>query len=130
MVFDEGGPLACPRCGSALSRRSDAAVTCASCRQSYPLIGAIPCLVDDPPLWRALWLSRINEYLTLIEKRVFFARQALDLPDRLPRTATRLARLIAGLEDQRSKLIALLRPVIAGELAIPSRPEDRPTVAV
>jgi SAM-dependent methyltransferase len=86
--------------------------------------------MDDPELWRALWLSRINEYLTLIQKRVFFARQALELPDRLPRTGTRLARLIAGFEDQRSKVVAFLRPVITGALAIPSRPEDRPTLAV
>jgi hypothetical protein len=84
----------------------------------------------DPMLWRGLWLSRFDEYLRLTEKRLFFARQEMELPDRLPRTRQRLAHFVAGLEDQQNKIAALLRPLSEGALAVPSRPEGRETLAL
>jgi len=123
------GPLSCPRCAGAL-RSADGSLTCASCSLVFPFVGAIPCLMEDPVLWRALWASRLEEYLALVTKRVFFSQQELALPDRLPRTKQRIARLMAGLEAQQEKIAALLRPLSADALAVPPRPEARQSLAL
>ena len=34
------------------------------------MVGRIPCLVDDPALWRTLWLRRLDDYTQGIELRV------------------------------------------------------------
>jgi hypothetical protein len=86
--------------------------------------------MDDPSLWRALWASRLDEYLALVKKRVFFSGQELTLPDRLPRTRQRIAQLTAGFEHQQEQIAALMRPLSAGALAVPPRPEARQSLAL
>ena len=86
--------------------------------------------MDDPALWRALWASRLDEYRARVKKRVFFSQEELALPDRLPRTRQRIAQLMAGLEHQQERIAALMRPLSAGALAVPPRPEARQSLAL
>ena len=130
MIADEPGPLSCPRCASGPLRPADGALACASCSFVFPFVGAIPCLMNDPALWRALWASRLDEYLALVKKRVFFSRQESELPDRLPRTRQRIVQLMAGLEHQQTQIAAILRPLSSGAFALPARPEARPSLAL
>lgn len=87
--------------------------------------------MEDPSLWRALWVSRTDEYLALVNKRLFFARQEAAAADHLPRTKRRLEQVIAGLESQRVKIASILRP-LGNDVAlhIPSRPEVRDNLAL
>jgi hypothetical protein len=55
-------PFACPRCRGALEATLDGA-RCSACAAAYPVIGGLPCLVEDPPGWRALWHGRLEDYL-------------------------------------------------------------------
>lgn len=119
--------MSCPRCAGALARDA-AGFGCDRCRTAYPLVGDIPCLVEDPALWRALWLRRLDDYSSGVEMRVAALRQEAEAPDLLPRTRQRLLRLAAGFEHQVEAVTAFFDPLDAGSdplsaMAIPSRPE-------
>jgi hypothetical protein len=55
-------PFACPRCRGPLEATLDGA-RCSRCESAYPVIGGLPCLLEDPSLWRALWHGRLEDYL-------------------------------------------------------------------
>ena len=129
---------ACPRCAGALGIENadaseapggDAAgLRCQRCTTPYPVFGRIPCLVDDPALWRTLWMSRLESYSSAVEARVRDLRQEADGPGMMPRTRERLQRLAAAFAAQVDAVDALFEPIQAGAdllpaMAIPSRPE-------
>ncbi len=122
--------LCCPRCGGALADR-DGGYGCGRCGGVYPLFGRIPCLVDDPALWRTIWLRRLDDYTTSVEARVQELGREAEAADLLPRTRQRLQRIAKGFAHQVEALTSLFEVIDAGtdELAaaaIPSRPEPSP----
>jgi len=101
----------------------------------FPRIGNIPCLVDDPGLWRTVWLRRLDDYSSGVELRVSALRQEAEAPDLLPRTRQRLARIADGFEAQLAAVDALFEPLeqdadVLPAMAIPSRPEPGSHAAV
>jgi hypothetical protein len=87
--------------------------------------------MEDPPLWRALWLSRLVEFLSVTDQNLGAWRAEASLPALLPRTRARLARMIAAVEDQRSRVEWLLHDFKEGvSQAIPSRSEGGDVPAV
>ena len=101
---------------------------CGQCQTCYPLLGNIPCLVEDPVFWRTLWLRRLDDYSTNAELRVSSLKQEAERGDLLPRTRQRLLRVASGFEDQVEAITSLFDPLDAGEdplsaMVIPSRPE-------
>ena len=107
---------------------ADGGCRCERCAGHYPLFGRIPCLVDDPALWRTMWLRRLDDYTSSIESRVQELQREADAPDLLPRTRQRLLRIANGFAQQVEAVASLFEPLDAGadELvasAIPSRPE-------
>ena len=91
-------------------------------------MGDIPCLVEDPSLWRTLWLRRLDDYSSSVEMRVASLRQEAESPELLPRTGRRLLRIAEGFEQQVEAVVALFEPLDAGAdqlsaTAIPSRGE-------
>jgi SAM-dependent methyltransferase/uncharacterized protein YbaR (Trm112 family) len=119
--------LACPRCAGPLGE-ADGGYRCARCAGAYPVFGRIPCLVDDPALWRTIWLRRLDDYTSTVEARVKELDREAGEPDLLPRTRQRLGRIAKGFAEQLEAVTALFEPLDAGadELAasaIPSRPE-------
>jgi len=124
----------CPRCAGTLAA-TDGGLACDRCAARYPLVGNIPCLVDDPGLWRTLWLRRLDDYSSSAEMRVGALRHEADAPDLLPRTRQRLLRIADGLGEQVETVTALFEPLDAGSdpltaAAIPSRPEPGAQAAV
>ncbi len=125
VVADGNELLACPRCGAHPLLAGAAAFSCPQCGAAYPILDGIPCLVDDPSLWRALWASRLDDFIAVVEKRVYFTREEAERADQLAHTRQRLARQVAGLEHQKDRVASLLRPLTAGAIALPSRREER-----
>ncbi len=130
--LDEG--LCCPRCAGRLTA-TDGNLGCEGCRNSYPLIGGIPCLVEDPAFWRTLWLRRLDDYTSSVEMRVASLKEEAAGPDVLPKTQRRLLRVAEGFEQQVEAVVALFESLDAGvdqlpAMAIPSRPEGGAQTAV
>jgi SAM-dependent methyltransferase len=120
----------CPRCSGALVD-GDGGYLCERCGGRYPVFGRIPCLVDDPALFRTIWLRRLDDYTTSVEARVQELHREAEAADLLPRTRQRLQRIANGFARQVESVTALFDPLDAGtdELAaaaIPSRPEPSP----
>ena len=119
--------LCCPRCGGALAR-TDGGSRCERCAGQYPVFGRMPCLVDDPALWRTIWLRRLDDYTSTVESRVEELRREADEPSLLPRTRQRLLRIAAGFAQQIEAVTELFEPLDAGTdemiaALIPNRPE-------
>ena len=119
--------LCCPRCAGTLA---DAAggLRCERCATAFPVFGRIPCLVDDPALWRTVWLRRLDDYTTTVEARVQELQGEAESAQLLPRTRQRLLRIANGFAQQVEAVAALFDPLDAGtdEMAasvVPSRPE-------
>ena len=120
--------LCCPRCGGPLAD-VDGGYRCGRCAGAYPVFGSIPCLVDDPALWRTLWLRRLDDYRSGIEARVAALRQEADggraaaahaqalAPDR-----DRLRATDRG-GDSRCSSRSTPEPITPSPPAFPSRPE-------
>jgi SAM-dependent methyltransferase len=92
------------------------------------VFGRIPCLVDDPALWRTVWLRRLDDYTTTVEARVQELQGEAESAQLLPRTRQRLLRIANGFAQQVEAVAALFDPLDAGtdEMAasvVPSRPE-------
>ena len=126
--------LACPRCTGALTA-VEGGFVCPRCRGGYPVIGGIPCLVEDPALWRTLWLRRLDDYSTSVEMRVAALEQEAAEPDLLPRTSRRLTRIARGFAAQIDTVNTLFEPFEAGadpfpSVAVPTRPEAGQQAAI
>jgi N2227-like protein len=127
-------PLACARCGGPLAE-AEGGLRCGRCLTSFPRVGSIPCLLDDPGLWRTVWLRRLDDYSQGVEMRISALRQEAEAPDLLPRTQQRLLRIAAGFEVQLAAVDALFEPLerdadLLPSMAIPSRPEPGSQAAV
>jgi hypothetical protein len=126
--------LACPRCGGgALETEGQGNdsddVVCRACARRYPSLGGVQCLVEDPPLYRALWLSRLEDYVAVTGDRLRGMRAEAELPGLLPRTRARVERVVAAFEAQRELVEARLAPLRAGAVVLPpSRSEGAQAV--
>jgi hypothetical protein len=119
--------LCCPRCAGALVDEVGGA-RCDRCTSFYPRFGRIPCLFDDPALWRTLWLRRLDDYTTTVESRVQELQREAESEQLLPRTRARLLRIANGFTQQIEGVTALFEPLDEGTdemtaSAFPSRPE-------
>lgn len=91
--------------------------------------------MEDPELWRTLWLRRLDDYSTGIETRVATLRQESESPALLPRTRNRLLAIAGAFEQQLEVVAALFEALDAGAddvvaAAIPSQPEPGAQAAV
>jgi uncharacterized protein YbaR (Trm112 family) len=102
--------VCCPRCAGTLAD-NDGGLRCDRCSTEYPVIGGIPCLIDDSRLWRTLWLRRLDDYSAGIEARVRSLRQEAETAELLPRTRQRLLRIAAAFEQQLETVTALFEPL-------------------
>lgn len=118
--------LRCPRCteGGALDLVANS-LRCQTCQTRYPFVGTIPCLVPDPPLWHALWLNRLAEFVSDTQATLAEWRAAADTRESQPRTRARIDRVIAACEDQRARVEALFEDLRQGQpQLLPTRPES------
>jgi hypothetical protein len=118
--------LACPRCAQGTLDLVANSLRCQTCQTRYPFVGTIPCLVPDPPLWQALWLNRLAEFVS--DTRATLAGWRADADagaaQRPARTRVRIDRVIAACEDQRARVEALFEDLRQGQAQLlPTRPE-------
>jgi uncharacterized protein YbaR (Trm112 family) len=105
--------FACPRCRGALEATADGA-RCSACEAAYPVVGGLPCLVEDPPLWRALWHGRLEDYLATSASQLgVMADQASD-PSLLERTRQRIRHVHDAVASDRRTLVDLFADFEAG----------------
>ncbi len=117
--------LSCPRCAEGGLRLAANSLLCGRCETGFPFIGTIPCLMDDPALWRSLWLGRLAEFVADAEATVRRWRVEADSAGPGPRTRARIERVIAGCEDQRVRVELLFADLKVGEpQRLPTRPES------
>jgi hypothetical protein len=124
----------CPRCAGPLAD-GDGGYRCVRCARPYPIFGRIPCLVDDPALWRTIWLRRLDDFTSSVEPRIQELQREAESPELLPRTRQRLLRVANGFAQQLEAVTSLFEPLDAGAdemaaTAIPSRPEPGLQTAV
>jgi len=100
----------CPRCAGELGRVLGG-LGCRRCRATYPVFGDVPCLVDDPTLWRTIWLRRLDDYTSGAEIRVETLRREAEAAHLAPRTRVRLQRVAAGLAHQVESVTAVFEPL-------------------
>ncbi|HSS37706.1 MAG TPA: class I SAM-dependent methyltransferase [Polyangia bacterium] len=118
--------LTCPGCAAGPLELVANSLRCPGCQVRYPFVGTIPCLVPDPPLWHAQWLSRLAEFVT--DTRATLAGWRADADagaaQQLPRTRARIDRVIAACEDQRAGVEALFEDLRQGQAQLlPTRAE-------
>jgi hypothetical protein len=103
----------CPRCQGALED-ARGALSCGACGAAYPSLGGVPCLVDDPQLFRDLWRSRLDDYLRAGEAQLKSLAAERERPNLLAGTRRRLAHLSAAIEADRRAYAELFRDFAAG----------------
>jgi uncharacterized protein YbaR (Trm112 family) len=113
------GTLGCPRCGAPLEFTA-AALHCQACARGYPLIGEIPCLVPDPPLFRAHWLGQLEEYLAITETRVRELGNERRGEHLLPQTRQRLLSVIRAMDVERASIRERFAALVAGVERLPA----------
>ena len=121
--------LCCPRCAGRLEPSTEGS-SCQGCGRRYPLVDSLPCLVDDPDLWRAAWHRQVDGYARSIERRVADIHQEAESVGLIPRTRQRLLRIAAAFLEQRRTITSLCQvlhsdgsdPLLAAALRGP--PED------
>jgi len=113
--------LGCPRCGGRFIN-GEAGLACAGCGRIYPMIGSLPCLAPDPSYWRALWLSRLDDYLEVTDARIRFMKKESELDDILPRSRARLFRIIEAKSAERASIQGLFADLRRGAVHSPAVP--------
>jgi hypothetical protein len=88
--------------------------------------------MPDPELWRSVWQARLTEFLSDTETSLRTWRVEAAASDPMPRTRARIDQVIAGCEEQRARVGALLSDLAQGDRQLlPTRPEsgDNPVLA-
>ena len=90
---------------------ASAALSCAGCGASYPLVDGMPWLLPEPALALAEWRGRLHALTTHLKRQAAHYRAALR-PD-VTRSATRnrLKLLAMACSDHARRLQALLAPL-------------------
>jgi hypothetical protein len=100
--MSESSPdLCCPSCATPLVTVESRELSCSCCSSRYPTVGGVPCVMPDPPLWRARWLGRFREYLGATERRIAELRLEANDDSLLPITRRRVMRVADAIERQR-----------------------------
>lgn len=118
------GELSCPHCWEVLSAVAEG-LSCAACGTHYPTCGGIPCLLEDPALFRGLWRARLGDYLQAIDWRISALTAEANAPRLLPATRKRIRHVYEAIASDRRVLLDLFGELVSsGEGAselLPSR---------
>jgi hypothetical protein len=74
-------------------------------------------LLEDPTLWRALWKSRLDDYLATIAQRLAALAQEANAPNLLERTRRRIRHVHDAVESDRRVYIELFADLVPPEAA-------------
>jgi hypothetical protein len=85
---------------------------CSGCGNAYPLIDGVPCLFEEPSLFRALWKSRLDDYLQTIGKRLALLAKEADSPNLLDRTRQRLRHVHDAVASDRRAFIEIFAELV------------------
>jgi SAM-dependent methyltransferase len=102
----------CPHCAAPLDTRPPT-ITCLSCREEYPRLGAIPVLLPQPRAWLKRWALELALLERDSEAQLATLEATLDAPDLLPATEARCRAMIQAARAQAAELKAMLLPLLA-----------------
>jgi hypothetical protein len=97
---------ACPRCASTVELGHDG-FSCRGCTASYPVLGGLPCLIEDAALWCGVWNSRLADYLAVTAGRLDALRREAAAPNLLGRTRGRIEHVANAVELDRKAVADL-----------------------
>jgi hypothetical protein len=103
--------FACPRCHGALIEAPEA-LLCPKCGGAYPVVSGIPCLLEDPTLWRGLWKARLDDYLANIDQRLEALSSEMNGPNLLAATQKRLRSVHDAVASDRRVFVELFRELV------------------
>jgi hypothetical protein len=88
----------------------------------------VPCLVEDPALWRELWRTRLEDYVRAGEARLRALAVEIDQPNRFASTRARLERVRSAIAEDLRSYSELFRDFAAaapgGAPALPHAPAN------
>jgi hypothetical protein len=111
--------FACPRCHGALGDATEA-LLCSTCGTAYPVVSGVPCLLEDPLLWRGLWKARLDDYLEAIAQRLAALAEEANAPNLLEKTRARIRHVHDAVASDRRVFVELFRELV------PSAPAGLP----
>jgi len=87
-------------------------------------VGPIPCLMPDPALWRALWLSHLAAFAADTDLSLRQWRAEAASARTLPRTRARIEAVVAACQQQRAEVLRLFQDLTQGERQLLPTPPD------
>lgn len=109
-------PFVCPRCHAPLEGAGSGS-RCSTCGTAYPTVGGVPVLLDDPSLWRALWKSRLDDYLASTAQRLSALADEANAPNLLDRTRQRIRHVHDAIAHDRRVFTELFAELVPPEMA-------------
>jgi hypothetical protein len=103
--------FACPRCHGALGDATEA-LLCPTCGTAYPVVTGVPCLVEDPTLWRGVWRARLDDYLEAIAQRLTALAKEATAPHLLEKTRARIRHVHDAVASDRQTFIELFDDLV------------------
>ena len=103
--------LACPRCDKTPLSFSDGSYTCTACKVDFPDIDGIPWMFADPDTSLGEWRNRLQFALQKLSHESAGLEKELKDEDLRPLTRRRIERYRKAVDQHRSKLQKLLRPM-------------------
>lgn len=103
----------CTRCHAPIDGpRGD--FQCLACAATYPTLGGVPCLVEDPVLFRDLWRTRLDDYVRAGEAQVKALAAEIERPDQFAGTRHRLEHLKAAIAEDLGAYREVFRDFVPG----------------
>jgi len=109
-------PFVCPRCHGVLESAAGG-TRCTACGNAYPVVGGVPCMLEDPSLWRALWKSRLDDYLAAIAQRLSALDAEANAPNLLEKTRKRIRHVHDAVASDRRAFVELFADLVPREAA-------------
>jgi len=107
------GVLACPRCDTPLEGKGTGH-RCAACKIDFPALAGMPFLFAEPAQARAEWRNRADMALAKLDADAGQIDRILGEGETTGLARQRLASLAAAYREQRTRLAALLEPLLGG----------------
>ena len=110
--------IRCPRCSARIDLKLE--ITCDSCGQHYPRLGAVPILLRDPESYLRSCRAQLGLLEQQTDRTVKAIEQQLHAADVLETTKARCRAMSQAIRDQTLEIKAILEPVVGPSVGVAS----------
>jgi len=110
--------IRCPRCSARIDLKLE--ITCDSCGQHYPRLGAVPILLGDPESYLRSCRAQLGLLEQQTDRTVKAIEQQLHAADVLETTKARCRAMSQAIRDQTLEIKAILEPVVGPSVGVAS----------